>query len=205
MNRTVYFLSIVFTVFFCHVLNAQQVLFDGESLDGWYVPEIKGTGEVSVSDSCMILSAGAPITALTWQGDYPVSNYEITWEAKRLEGRDFFCTLTFPVGDTFCSLVIGGWGGSVLGLSNIDGYDAYNNFTGDSRPFKEDRWYSFRLRVTDKEILAWLGERDKIVDYKRKYYQLSVRYEVKPCIPLGFATYKTTGAIRNLKLTLVDE
>ena len=29
------------------------------------------------------------------------------------DGSDFFCTTTFPVGDAFCSFVVGGWSGTV--------------------------------------------------------------------------------------------
>jgi hypothetical protein len=48
-------------------------------------------------------------------------NYEIKLEAKKVTGNDFFCGMTFPVGDSFCSFIVGGWGGPVVGLSSIDG------------------------------------------------------------------------------------
>ena len=51
-------------------------------------------------------------------------DYEVTLEGKRVAGDDFFCTTTFPVGESFCSFVVGGWHGTVVGLSSIDGMDA---------------------------------------------------------------------------------
>ena len=37
-------------------------------------------------------------------------DYELRLEAKRVEGGDFFCGLTFPVGKEYCTLILGGWG-----------------------------------------------------------------------------------------------
>ena len=46
-----------------------------------------------------------------------------------MKGGDFFATLTFPVDDSFCTFVTGGWGGDIVGLSSIDGWDASDNET----------------------------------------------------------------------------
>ncbi|MBN2480365.1 MAG: DUF1080 domain-containing protein [Bacteroidales bacterium] len=181
------------------------LLFNGVSLEGWEETYFDGQGKVSVKDGMISLGAGNDLTGITWIRDYPVSNYEIHLEAMRIEGNDFFCGLTFPVKGSFCTLVLGGWGGSVLGLSSIDGYDAYNNFTGDSRTFRNGRWYKIKLRVTDDKIEAWLDESDRIVDFTIGNYRLSLRWEVEPSIPLGIATYKTTGAIRNIQMVLLTE
>ncbi|MBN2524707.1 MAG: DUF1080 domain-containing protein [Bacteroidales bacterium] len=176
------------------------LLFDGRSLDGWIKTDFDGKGRVSVKNGSIILKEGSDLTGINWTGDYPVSNYEITLETMRQEGKDFFCALTFPVNSSFCTLVVGGWGGSVVGLSNINGYDAYNNFTGVVRHFSNNRWYSIRLRVTDEKIEAWLDGIDKIVDFTIGDYNLSLRWEVEPSKPLGIATYRTTGAVRNIRL-----
>lgn len=179
------------------------MLFNGTSLNGWEETLFEGQGKVSVKDGSIILNKGNDLTGVNWTGNYPTSNYEINLQAMRLEGKDFFCALTFPVNASFCTLVIGGWGGSVVGLSNIDGYDAFNNFTGDTRNFSNGRWYKIRLRVTDKKIEAWLDGRDKIVDFTIGNYRLSLRWEVEPSIPLGIATWQTTGAIRDVQLILL--
>lgn len=180
-------------------------MFNGKTLDGWTETMFEGQGRVRVRDGSIILGVGSDLTGVNWTGDYPLSNYEIHLEAMRVEGSDFFCALTFPVKESFCTLVIGGWNGSVLGLSNIDGYDAVNNFTGDSRNFRNNRWYTIRLRVTDKKIEAWLDGRDKIVDFTIGNYRLSLRSEVVPSIPLGIATWRTEGAIRNVRMVMLPE
>ena len=88
-------------------------LFDGKTLEGWKSTDFGGQGEVAVKDGVIILSQGQPLTGITWQkGDkLPKDNYEITLQAMKRKGDDFFCGLTFPVRKSFCSLICGGWGG----------------------------------------------------------------------------------------------
>ena len=79
----------------------------------------------------------------------------------RLDGSDFFCTTTFPVGKDYCSLVVGGWGGAVVGLSNVDYADASENATTKTMGFKDNQWYRVRIRVSDAAIEAWIdGQQD---------------------------------------------
>ena len=40
------------------------------------------------------------------------------FEAQRVQGNDFFATTTFRVGKDPLTFVVGGWGGTVVGLSN---------------------------------------------------------------------------------------
>ena len=101
-----------------------QSLFDGESLKGWQNTPFTGRGEVRVEKGAIALKPGKPMTGVTWTGTFPRSDYEIRFEAVRLAGNDFFATVTFPVQDSFCTLVTGGWGGDIVGLSSIDGWDA---------------------------------------------------------------------------------
>ena len=56
------------------------------------------------------------MTGITWTGDFPTSGYEIRFEAARLEGKDFFAAIIFPVKDSHCSWINGGWDGTVVGL-----------------------------------------------------------------------------------------
>ncbi len=64
----------------------------------------------------------------------------------------------FPVKKSHCSLVLGGWGGSLTGLSSLDGFDASENETTNVMDFKEGQWYKIRLRVTEKKIEAWIDD-----------------------------------------------
>ncbi len=95
-------------------------LFNGKTLEGWKVTDFGGQGKVEVRDGTIVMQRGSQMTGITWSGKPPRNNYELTLEGKRIEGSDFFCTTTFPVGDDYCSFVTGGWGGSVIGLSNVD-------------------------------------------------------------------------------------
>ena len=108
--------------------NAWIPLFDGHSLSGWKEAPIPGRGPVGVQDGAIRLGKGR-MTGIAWTGDFPRSGYEIRFEAARLEGNDFFAGLTFPVNDSFCFWVNGGWDGTVVGLSNLDGNDASENDT----------------------------------------------------------------------------
>jgi len=81
----------------------------------------------------MVLLGKGHLTGITWTGEFPKSGYEIRFEAARLEGNDFFAGITFPVKDSFCSWINGGWGGTVVGLSSLDGDDASENDTSTSR------------------------------------------------------------------------
>jgi hypothetical protein len=136
-------------------------------------------------------------------GQYPKMNYEIALEAMRVDGSDFFCGLTFPVGDDPCSFICGGWGGGVVGLSSIDGSDASENETTKYQEFESKRWYKIRVRVTDGKIEAWIDDTQK-VDVDTEGKRIGVRIEVDLSRPLGIATYNTTAAVRDIKIKPVD-
>ena len=179
-------------------------LFNGKNLDGWAITKIEDHGKVKVLDSCIILEKGNRITGINWLKEFPGTNYEVTLQAMRVEGSDFFCAITFPVNGSFCTLVVGGWGGSLVGLSNIDGYDAGNNFTGQIKGFNSGVWYNIRLRVTDEMIEAWI-DNEKLVDFIIGNYRLSLRMEMDQSVPFGFATYNTIGSLRRIKLTTIPQ
>ena len=174
-------------------------LFDGKTLGQWKVTEFGGQGNVDVKDGAIVLEMGNDLTGVHWTGSLVRMNYEITLEAMRVAGSDFFCGLTFPVGPNPCSLILGGWGGTVCGLSNIDYYDAANNETTRVISFENGRWYRVRLRVTPDKIEAWLDD-EKLVDVVTAGRKISIRPEVDLSQPLGIASWRTTAAIRNIRL-----
>jgi hypothetical protein len=174
-------------------------LFDGKTLTNWQPTKFVGESAVKVENGQIILEAGKDLTGITWTGEKPPdSNYEITLQAMRVEGRDFFAGVTFPVGDSFCSLIVGGWGGTVVGLSSINGMDASENETSQSIEFTSSRWYSIRIRVSEK-IEAWLDER-QIVDVVRKGKEIDVRIEMIQSQPIGVASWRTKAALRDIRL-----
>jgi len=176
-----------------------RILFDGKSLTGWEETKFGGEGPVGVSDGAIILHFGDNLTGITWQGDFPREDYEIALEAQRVEGSDFFCGMTFPVGDSFCSLILGGWAGSVVGISNVDGLDASENETTRLKRFENGLWYRVRLRVTVDRLEAWIDQ-EKVIDLSTKGRGLSVRPEVRLSRPFGIASWQTTAALRDIRL-----
>jgi hypothetical protein len=177
----------------------QISLFDGKTLGDWKVTDFGGQGDVLIKDGSIILEVGNDLTGIHWTGPLVRMNYEITLEAMRVDGSDFFCGLTFPVGSSPCSLILGGWGGSVCGLSNIDYYDAANNETTRVVSYENGRWYRVRLRVTPDKIEAWLDD-EKLVDVVTTGRKISIRPEVDASQPLGIASWRTKAAIRNIRL-----
>ena len=177
---------------------AWRSLFDGKTLAGWKSTDFAGRGEVNVKNGTIVLETGQ-MTGITWTNDLPRMNYELSLEAMRVEGSDFFCGLTFPVAKDPCSLIVGGWGGGVVGLSNLDSQDAANNETTKYMSFKTGQWYLIRLRVTEEKIEAWIDS-DKMVDADIKDRTISIRLEVEESKPLGIASWSTTAALRNIKI-----
>jgi hypothetical protein len=177
------------------------VLFDGKSLDGWKKTNFYGgEGEIKVEDGNLILALGGMMTGVTsTRKDLPKTNYELSYEAKRTEGSDFFAAATFPVGESHATLVNGGWGGSVTGISSIDGFDASENETGNYFDYKDNQWYKFRIRVTDKRLQCWVDDK-QIIDFDYTGRKIGTRLEVDTCKPLGLATYASAGVLRKVEM-----
>lgn len=180
-------------------VNDPNSLFDGKTLDGWKITEYGTQGPVSVSDGKIILNYGDGCTGITWEKDFPKVNYEVTLEAQKTVGNDFFCGITFPVNDEFCSLIVGGWGGPVVGLSCINGEDAAHNQTKILKKFGKNVWYKIRLKVDNEKITAWIDD-EKLVDFAYAGHKLSLRAEVGLSKPFGLFTWETTGEIRNIRM-----
>ncbi len=185
----------------------EMSLFDGKTLGNWKTTDFGGQGKVYVKDGSIYLEQGNDMTGITWAGPLVRMNYEITLEAMRVSGSDFFCGFTFPVNDKYCSLVLGGWGGSLCGLSNIDYYDAANNETTRFVAFENGKWYHVRLRVTPNRIQAWLQEEgeEPLVDMDITGRKIDTRAEMDLCQPMGVATWQTAGAVRNINLRKLTE
>ena len=174
-------------------------LSDGKTLKGWRITDFSGHGEVRVEGDEITMEMGNDMTGVTWTNDVFQMNYEVSLEAMRADGSDFFCALTFPVGESPCSLIVGGWGGGVVGLSSLDGEDAAHNETTQYMNFEKGRWYLIRLRVTPATIQAWIDE-DKVVDVITTGRKISIRSEVELSRPFGLATWATTGAVRHIRI-----
>lgn len=187
-------------------------LLSGQKLGGpaarWLVPEqhfFKEHGKVSLQDGVLQLASGTPGTGVVANFQVPRNEYEISFEVRRTEGQDFFCGMTFPFDEQQATLILGGWGGKTVGISNVNRFSAIENSTSRTVEFEDQRWYKVRLVVTpdaiecflDDKSLFWLDPLDK---------KFETWWEQRPMEPLGFASWKSTGEIRKLRLrTVVSE
>lgn len=177
--------------------------FNGRNLDNWRVVDtdvFKRHGAVVAKEGAVELAQGDPGTAIVWTGDAPPKiNYEVRLEGQRTAGDDFFCGLTFPIHDSHCTLILGGWGGSVTGLSNIDDFPAVENETTNAIEVRPGKWHRIRLRVTPREIQAWFDD-SKIVDLDPRGKRFSIWWEQEPVRPFGIATWNTAALLKNLRV-----
>jgi hypothetical protein len=180
-----------------------QSLFDGKSLGAWRESEFTNRGAVRIENRTVLLERGKPLTGITWSGPFPKVDYEVRLEATRRDGNDFFASMTFPVGDSHATWVTGGWGGDIVGLSSIDGWDASENETRSYFNFENGRWYKLRVRVTGDRITAWIDE-EPVFNLNIAGRTISLRPgEIEKSAPFGFASYGTAGALRNIEYRLL--
>ena len=176
-----------------------QNLFNGKTLDGWEITNFGTQGPVEAYDGKIVINYGDGASGITWTKDFPKVNYEVILEARKTVGNDFFCGMTFPVNDDFCSFIVGGWGGPVVGLSCIDGLDADDNETRVLKRFDKNVWYKIKLRVTTDRITCCV-DNEKLVDFVYTDRKLSIRPEVELSKPFGICTWLTSGEYRNIWL-----
>ena len=179
--------------------HAWRSLFDGKSLGEWRSTDFGGQGAVQIEAERILLDAGSPLTGIHWSGAAPMRlDYELELRAERVDGNDFFCCLTFPVGDSHLSLVIGGWGGSLCGISSLDERDAANNETMRMMALKDAHPYRVGIRVRAQRLECFLdGER--VVDVSLAGRKLSTRPEVLASRPLGVCSFATRAAIDQIR------
>lgn len=174
-------------------------LLPEKGLDGWEITDFGTEGKVNRDGPQLILEMGEPLNGINYKKkDFPKDNFEIYLEANRLEGSDFLCGLTFPVGDEFCSFIAGGWGGGLVGLSSVDGFDASENATTTYFDFKNETWYRFKVRVDPEYIRAWIDDKE-FFRQERDDHEFSTRIEVYASQPLGFCVFQSKVAVRDFK------
>jgi len=177
-------------------------MFDSRSLNGWKVVKEDSfalAGKVEVKDGAIVLGEGMPFTGVAWDGEFPKEDFEVCWEARRQGGIDIFAGLTVPVGEEHVSLVAGGWGDSVVGLSSIDDRNASDNDQTKIMSFKNGEWHKFRLRVTKKKIEAWVDDK-QVANVTREGHKFTIYDELKPERPFGFFSWSTEGAVRLVEM-----
>lgn len=176
------------------------------ALRGWLIAErydFSDRGEVHCDGKVLSMGAGSPATGLSYQGPLPSDTYRLTWQARRTKGSDFFSGVTFPIRGSFATLIVGGWGGGVVGVSNIDNMSAVENESTQYLEFENDRWYRFELTV-GKKTLAFKIDDEVYFDLKHDTHKYSVWWEQEQMTPLGIANWHTASEIKELQITAID-
>lgn len=168
------------------------------------IDEMKDHGAVTLTDGVLRLGEGKPMTGVAYiaKEPLPVKDYEVSFEARRIEGENFFAALTFPVRDqdTAATWVIGGWGGKCVGISCLQFQAADENETTNWIEFETAKWYRFRLQVRDDRLTGFVEDK-QIFDANTEGKKITMRFgDIEFCRPLGLATYSTVGEIKNLKI-----
>jgi len=179
-------------------------MFDGKTLTGWKETGFAGRAGIDVKDGAMVVHLGDPLNGVNYTNAFPKTNYEISLEAQRRDGSDFFCGLTVPVGTNACTFVLGGWGGAVVGISSLDNMDASENETTKYMKFDKGKWYRVRVRVTPDKLEAWIDD-EKMADVDIKDKKVNMRPgEIELSEPIGLATFITQSAYRDIKMRKLE-
>lgn len=183
-----------------------------QAADGWVEMEtlspgkwmaIEGAADVEWDDESRVMriGIGTDLNGARWTGPLPTTPYAVELEARRMSGSDFFCGLTFPVrtGSECVSLIVGGWGGNLVGISSIEGLDASENSTASQQEFEDQRWYRIRVEVGDERLQAWIDDQ-QVVDAYTEEQKLSLRAgPIEACAPFGLATWLTSAEVRGVR------
>lgn len=176
-----------------------QPLFEKSSLKGWKITNYGGEGEAEVVDGVLSLEQGVDLSGITTtRKDLLTDHYEVEFEARRTQGNDFFVGFTFPVRDSACTLICGGWGGGVCGISSIGLMDASENDTTSYSAFNNGQWYKVKLKVDGQKIEAWMDGKS-LLDVELDDRDVDTRFEMDLSKPMGFATYQSTAEIRKAR------
>lgn len=181
-----------------------KALLPASGLEGWERTNFGGEGSVEVRDGVLELGLGDPLTGITRLGkDFPKENYEMQWSAQRVEGSDFFAGVTFPIGTEYASLIAGGWGGGLVGLSSINGNDASENETAHYIQFKNGQWYRLKVRVDPTHVWIWIDDQ-QLLKVARENRKFSVRAEVMRSRPLGYCVFQSKVQVKEWEYRVLD-
>lgn len=176
----------------------------------WKACQFGGDGKIEIKKDLIKIGYGSPISGVVWTGKVgekdgiPRDNYEIECEARRIDGHDFLCALTIPIAKSHISLVMGGWGGGITGISSIDGFDASDNQTTTYDDYENGKWYKARVRVETTRIVVWVNEQ-MMFEHPREGHSFDIRFEMDLCTPIGLANYECDSEIRNVRIRKLAE
>ncbi|MFP4058806.1 MAG: SUMF1/EgtB/PvdO family nonheme iron enzyme, partial [Candidatus Brocadiia bacterium] len=180
-------------------------LFDGKSREGWR-PATGGPfsnpKKAGPEDGVLVLESqpGNHFAGAVATRPIPRSRYEVAYEARRVRGEGDFASLTFPVGEESCCLIVGGFqDGSVVGLDQVDGRRADDNPTTHRMDFATGRWYDVRLRVTDQGISAWV-DGGRVIHQPRAGHAFGLFPMGEAMRPFGLHAWSGRAEVRNIRL-----
>lgn len=170
----------------------------------WTYVDFGSNGGVELEKDTLVIHQGERLEGVKYAGKpedilgASLDRYEIKLEVQRTGGHDILLGLTFPVGaKESSSLVLGGWGGSVCGISSVDDKDASGNEWKSIRNFEDGKWYAVTLRVDASQVRATLDGKE-LFSVPRAGHAFGLRAEVEPTAPFGFFTFGTSAKIRNI-------
>jgi hypothetical protein len=171
-------------------------------LAGWTVytgNEFQKPGKVEFRNDTLSISAGDPYGGVSLASDFMKDHYEVSLQARRTGGNDIFCGILFPVGKDYCSMVLGGWGNSLSGLSMINGLFASENETAYPESFTNHVWVDVTLRVSPDAIRVFTGT-NEIISQEREDRLIEPYPGLEVFEPFGFFTYETDAEIRRVRV-----
>ena len=183
-------------------------LFNGRDLTGWKTADLFEGGTVVVlPDGAVECGFGNPMTGIAYTNTPPRMNYELSLQAVRVQGSDFFVALTLPIETNYCTIIIGGWGGNLCGISSVDYLDASENQWSENTTLENERWYTLRVRVTPGVLQVFLDETlyTARVEGPPSRFSLRSGSDIDKTGPLGLASYRTKARWRNFTLTPITE
>jgi len=183
-------------------------LFNGRDLTGWKTADLFEGGKVAVlPDGAVECDFGNPMTGIAYTNTPPRMNYELSLQAVRVQGSDFFVALTLPIETNYCTIIIGGWGGGLCGISSVDYLDASENQWSENITLENERWYTLRVRVTPGVLQVFLDETlyTARVEGPPSRFSLRSGSDIDKTGPLGLATYRTKARWRHFTLTPITE
>ncbi|MEM1451307.1 MAG: DUF1080 domain-containing protein [Planctomycetota bacterium] len=175
-----------------------SVLLDSNDMSRWRTGVFGEDPELEVTERGVVLPIGVPLAGLTYTGEAPRGTYVLEVQATKEYGSDFFLGVTFPVRDAHLTLVLGGWGGAVCGLSCLDGLDASENDTRLVRSFPNGKLQTVTIEVSDTRVTARIDD-VLLVECPLEGRALSIRPEVEPSVPLGIASFATCTTLHRVR------
>jgi Domain of Unknown Function (DUF1080) len=186
-----------------------RALFNGKDLSGWKRAEIWGNGTVEArSNGVVSCGIGKPLSGIAYTNSFPTMSYEVKMDAMRKEGGDFFVAMTLPIETNACTIVIGGWGGGLCGISSIEYMDASENPYSSGLALTNNVWYTLRVRVTPGLLEVFLNDTlytAKVTFEKSSLFTLRSGSDIDKTLPFGLATYETHALWRNLTVSTIKK